>query len=107
VFNARPGSLEHWRSAPFRLFTQDSQGRLYKAEIRHKAWPLQQARARIVRNTIAEAPGLHLPAMPPLLHYARWLTMFFWLPERSLPAMITAWPDIHVRIEKQSKEDHR
>ena len=105
VFNARPGSLEHWLSARFRLFTQDSRGRLYKAEIRHKAWPLQEARARIVRNTMAEAHGLHLPDMPPLLHYTRRLTTFFWLPERVLPEMDASAPDIDVRVVKQSKED--
>ena len=80
LFNARPGSLEHWLSARFRLFTQDSKGHLYRAEIRHKAWPLQEARARIVRNTMAEAHSLRLPGIPPLLHYARRLMTFFWPP---------------------------
>ncbi len=100
VFNARPGSLEHWLSARFRLFAQDSGGRLYKAEIRHKAWPLQEAQARIVRNTMAEAHGLHLPDVPPLLHYTRRLKTFFWLPERVLPEMDTIPPDIDVKLVK-------
>jgi uncharacterized protein YqjF (DUF2071 family) len=97
VFNASPGSLEHWLSARFRLFAQDSRGCLYKAEIRHKAWPLQEARARIVRNTMAEAHGLRLPDIPPLLHYTRRLTTFFWLPEQVLPEMDTYDPDIDVK----------
>jgi uncharacterized protein len=97
VTNARPGSLEHWLSARFRLFSQDTRGQLYKAEIRHKAWPLQEARANIVYNTMAEAHGLHLPDVPPLLHYARRLTTFFWFPERILPEMHVHNPNIDVK----------
>jgi hypothetical protein len=55
---------------------------------------------------MAEAHGLRLPDMPPLLHYARRLTTFFWSRDWVLPGMVTTEPDIDVRDRKQSKEDH-
>jgi hypothetical protein len=46
---------------------------------------------------MAEAHGLRLPNIPPLLHYTRRLTTFFWLPEQVLPEMDTYDPDIDVK----------
>jgi hypothetical protein len=51
---------------------------------------------------MAEAHGLRLPARPQLLHYARRLITFFWLPERVLPEVDVDQPDIDVRIAEQA-----
>jgi hypothetical protein len=42
---------------------------------------LQQARARFERNTVAHAAGVTLPAVNPLLHFARRQDMVAWGPE--------------------------
>ena len=77
-----PGSLAHFLVERYRLFTTNRHGDLYRIEIRHPAWPLQDAAARIPVNTMAQAHGITLPAVSPLLHYAHKITAVFWPPER-------------------------
>lgn len=77
-----PGSLAHFLVERYRLFTTDRHGQLYRIEVRHPAWPLQDAQARITTNTMAQAHGLTLPPIAPLLHYSRKITAVFWPPER-------------------------
>lgn len=65
------GSLAHWLTERYRLFTRGPDGRLFRGEVRHAPWRLSPARATIHENTMAEAAGLRLPDLPPLLHFAR------------------------------------
>src|SRR5215210_3153253 len=52
VFTARPGTLEHFLTERYCLYTLDDSRRIRRAEIHHAPWPLQQARAQIERNTM-------------------------------------------------------
>lgn len=78
VFLAQPGSLEHWLTERYILYTADRRGTVYGGEIHHMQWPLQEAEADISRNTMAEAAGIELPRTRPLLHYARRMDMVAW-----------------------------
>jgi uncharacterized protein YqjF (DUF2071 family) len=80
-FFAAPGSLEEWLTARYRLYAERG-GTLYRAEIAHDPWALQRARAEIVRNTLAQASGIDLPADPPLLHVSRTLDVRVGWPEK-------------------------
>jgi uncharacterized protein YqjF (DUF2071 family) len=71
VYRTRIGDLDHWLTERYCLYTADDRGRPRRVDIRHHPWPLQPAWARIETNTMADAAGLHLPAVPPLLHFAR------------------------------------
>jgi uncharacterized protein YqjF (DUF2071 family) len=82
VFTAAPGSLPHWLVERYRLFTPDPRGDLYRIEVRHHVWPLQEAAARIRTNTMGTAHGVTFPDIPPVLHYIRRLPAYFWPPER-------------------------
>jgi uncharacterized protein YqjF (DUF2071 family) len=75
---AVPGSLAHFLTARFCLYTADGTGRLYRAEIDHLPWPLQPATATIAANTMAAAHGIALPDEAPLLHFARRLEVHVW-----------------------------
>lgn len=75
---ARPGSLEHWLTERYCLYTADARGRLYRGEIHHAPWPLQPATAEFSTNTMPQAHGLVLPDSPPLLHFARRLDVVVW-----------------------------
>ena len=66
-----PGSLEHFLTERYCLFTVDHDSRAYVADIHHPPWLLQQAEAEIRVNTMADAAGVPLPGMSPLLHFAR------------------------------------
>lgn len=77
AYAARPGSLEHWLTERYALYTRDGAGRVYRGEIHHAPWPLQPAFAEIEANSIAAAAGIELVGAP-LLHYARRLDVRIW-----------------------------
>jgi uncharacterized protein len=68
---AGPGSLDEFLTERYCLYTLDSAFRLYRLEIHHPPWKLQPAHASIVRNTMADATGLRLQEMAPLLHFVK------------------------------------
>ncbi len=78
VSYARPGSLEHWLTERYRLYTSGPRGHVLSADIHHMQWPLQPAEAEIDRNTMAHADGIVLPETQPLLHYAQELHVVAW-----------------------------
>jgi hypothetical protein len=51
-------------------------------EIHHEPWLLESAEAQITVNTMADAAGIRLPAMAPLLHFSKRQDMICWAPER-------------------------
>ncbi len=83
VFQAVPGSLEHWLTERYCLYTADRQQRLYRGNIHHNPWPLQPAMAEISCNTMAASHGISLPDSAPLLHFARRLEVLIWPLERA------------------------
>ena len=66
-----PGTLEHFLTERYCLYTLDGASRPRRLEIHHRPWPLQPAEAQISINTMAEAGGFRLPAIAPLLHFAK------------------------------------
>jgi hypothetical protein len=82
VFHPRPGTLEHWLTERYCLYTVDSRDQVFRAEIHHDPWPLQPAEAAFFRNTMAGPLGIELPEQPDLLHYAHRLEVVAWLPGR-------------------------
>lgn len=78
VFRAAPGSLAHWLTERYCLYSADRRGRLFRGEINHASWPLQEAQATFSRNTMVAAQGLVLPDLPPVLHFARRLDVVVW-----------------------------
>ncbi len=75
---AEPGSLTHWLTERYCLYTTDKQKRVLRAEVHHDPWPLQPARAEIATNTMTSAAGITLPNEPPLLHFARRVDVVIW-----------------------------
>ena len=72
------GTLEHFLTERYCLFTVGSRSIPYSLEIHHPPWPLQPAEAQIAVNSMADAAGLRLPAMPPLLHFVKRQDMVAW-----------------------------
>lgn len=73
----KPGSIEHWLTERYCLYTV-SRGSVLRAEIHHEQWPLQDAEAEISVNTMAEASGIALPGISPLLHFSKKLEVLIW-----------------------------
>ncbi|HEX2044618.1 MAG TPA: DUF2071 domain-containing protein [Gaiellaceae bacterium] len=83
---AAPGSLEHFLTERYCLYTLDPEGRPLRADIHHPPWPLRPAEAEIETNTMAP-PGLDLPAVDPLLHFSARQDVVIWNLE---PADVTS-----------------
>ena len=65
---------DHFLTARYRLYTT-SGNRLRHADIEHPPWPLAQASALQIRQTLFEAAGLPAPQGNPLVHYSAELTV--------------------------------
>lgn len=79
-FRAQPGTLEHFLTERYCLYTVDV-GAVLRADIHHPPWPLQPAVAALRENTMAP-PGIGLEG-PPLLHFAARQDVLIWAPERA------------------------
>jgi uncharacterized protein len=71
------GSLEDWLTERYCLYTTH-RNQVYRGEIHHQPWPLQNAEAELETNTVAAAAGLALPETCPRLHFARRLEVLIW-----------------------------
>jgi uncharacterized protein YqjF (DUF2071 family) len=74
----QPGTLEHFLTERYCLYTVDSSFHARRLEIHHSPWPLQRAEATMTVNTMAEAAGIRLPSTAPLLHFAKRQDMVAW-----------------------------
>jgi uncharacterized protein len=72
-----PSSIERWLTERYCLYTTH-RGHVYRGEIHHCPWPLQNAQAELETNTVAAAAGISLPSIQPLLHFARRLDVLIW-----------------------------
>jgi uncharacterized protein YqjF (DUF2071 family) len=77
IYNAAPGSLDHWLAERYCLYTVDEDQRVHRGEIHHPPWPLQPASAAIARNTMAAPVGIDLTG-DPVCHYADRQDVVFW-----------------------------
>jgi uncharacterized protein YqjF (DUF2071 family) len=82
AYRSQPGSLEHWLTERYCLYSANRRGVVWRGEIDHAAWPLQSAEAEIEEHTMTAQIGLATPAARPVLHFARRLDVIAWWPER-------------------------
>lgn len=72
-----PATLEHWLSERYCLYAVHH-GVVYRAEIHHEPWPLQDAECEFSINSVAASAGIQLPGIQPLAHFARRLEVLIW-----------------------------
>jgi uncharacterized protein YqjF (DUF2071 family) len=82
-FQARPGTLEHWFTERYCLFTADRHGRISRGDIHHAPWPLQRAEARIEANTMTAPLSIKLRHAAPHLLFARKIEVLVWAVRRA------------------------
>ena len=75
VFQAEPGTLEHFLAERYCLYGEE--GRV-RADIHHPPWPLQPADATVEQHSIAPVPL----EGEPVCHFARRQDVVVWKPER-------------------------
>ena len=72
-----PGTIEHWLTERYCLYTT-IRNSIYRAEIHHEPWPLQDAECEFSINSMAASAGIQLPGIQPLLHFAKRLEVLIW-----------------------------
>jgi len=82
IFFPQRGTLEHFLTERYCLYTTDGRDQLIRGEIHHLPWSLQVAEADLASNTMAKAAGVALPKIEPLLHFAKRQDVLVWQPER-------------------------
>jgi uncharacterized protein YqjF (DUF2071 family) len=75
-----PGSLEYFLTERYCLYTLDDRRRIYRSDIHHPPWPVQDAEATVTRNTMASGIGLELEQDRPLTHFALRQEVLIWPP---------------------------
>ncbi|HKV26575.1 MAG TPA: DUF2071 domain-containing protein [Candidatus Acidoferrum sp.] len=86
-FAAKQGTREHFLVERYCLYAAGSNGRLMRGEIHHKPWMLQTAEVEWARNSAAEAAGISLPPVEPLLHFSKRQDVVVW-PLEEVPARV-------------------
>ena len=80
VYSAVPGSLEHWLTERYCLYSVGRNGQPMRAEVHHAPWPLQPAVLDMRVNTMVEAAGLSPAHGEPIIQFAERLDVVVWQP---------------------------
>ena len=75
-----PGTLEHFLTERYALFTVEGGKKVIRGDIHHPPWGLQPAEAVVERNTMAQAAGITLPDVSQLLHFSAHQDALIWAP---------------------------
>ncbi|MGE3166241.1 MAG: YqjF family protein [Planctomycetota bacterium] len=82
AYESKKGTLDHWLTERYCLYAQSSDGVIWRNEVHHAPWPLQQAEAEIAENTYLSSHGLSIEGDPITLHFARRIDVVVWKAER-------------------------
>lgn len=77
VYEAAPGSLEHWLTERYCFFTLMG-GQVFRTDIHHVPWPVQKTEAKISVNSVASAAGIPLESPPALTGYVEQQEVLVW-----------------------------
>jgi uncharacterized protein len=78
VVYAQQGTIEHWLTERYYLYTTVGRDRVYRGDIHHRLWPLQIAELEVMQDTMALSHRIHLPDTTPLLHYSQVQEVLIW-----------------------------
>ncbi len=78
---AQPGTLEHWLTARYCLYSANRKGQLYRGEIDHEPWRISPAAWTERQNAMCEPLNVDLVGEPHLL-YAEPITVRAWRASR-------------------------
>jgi len=82
VYHAEAQTLDHWLAERYCLYSVANNGTLYRGDIHHRPWPLQQAEANFGMNTLFQDDKQLLTGEPQLFHYSEHLDIIIWAPEK-------------------------
>ncbi len=81
TFEAERGTLEHWLTARYCLYSANRQGALFRGEIDHPPWELSNAEWTEQHNSMCQPLGIELTSSPHLL-FAQPIRVHAWMAAR-------------------------
>ncbi len=85
-FHPKSGTLEHFLTERYCLYTADANESIARIQIHHGPWLLNQAEVTLQKNTMDDRLGLiDLPATPHVMHFSGRQDTLVWAPERVNP----------------------
>lgn len=72
------GTIDHWLTERYCLYSLDRRGNIYCGDIHHKPWLLQKAQAVISDNTLPTPFGIDISEVEPILHFSKGMDTLFW-----------------------------
>ena len=81
VYYARSGTLEYWLTERYCLYSCDGV-HLYRGEVHHQPWPLQEIRFEISQIDLGVEEGIGFSSPPVCAQFARELEVAVWPLER-------------------------
>jgi uncharacterized protein len=78
VYRAVPGTLDHWLTERYCLYSAREPGQTVYGDIHHAPWPLQSAEVELKVNTMTRPIGIELPDNRPITHFARYQEVVAW-----------------------------
>ncbi|MGG4267922.1 DUF2071 domain-containing protein [Peribacillus simplex] len=78
VFFPKKGTLDHWLTERYCLYSTDNGGNIYCGEIHHRPWPLQKVDAEIYSNTLFTPINFDLTEVKPIFHFSEGVDTLIW-----------------------------
>lgn len=82
IFVAQPGTIDHFLTERYCLYSVSGTGNTFRLEIHHRPWLLQPAEAELDARGMLSAAGLAPARGAPLLHFSSMQPTIGWAPER-------------------------
>jgi uncharacterized protein YqjF (DUF2071 family) len=81
VFEAKPGTLEHFLTERYCMYAMSRDGTMYRGDVHHAPWPLQQGSAEIDATDLLATHRLEVQGAP-VLHFSAGVDVIVWSLER-------------------------
>jgi uncharacterized protein YqjF (DUF2071 family) len=70
--------LERWLTERYCLYAASADGKLFRGDIHHRTWPLENAEVQIETCDMTRLVGIDLPLEPTLAHFAERIDVVGW-----------------------------
>ncbi|WP_257131809.1 YqjF family protein [Bacillus sp. AFS017336] len=75
---AKEDTLEHWLTEKYCFFSNDQKGNIYRCDIDHTQWTLQNVDLTISINTMCTPLNFRLPNTSPITHFSPGVETILW-----------------------------
>ncbi|MGG1398021.1 DUF2071 domain-containing protein [Bacillus salipaludis] len=78
VYFPKEGTLDHWLTERYCLYSSNNGDNIYCGEIHHLPWPLQKAEMEIFRNTLLSPFHFDISEVDPIVHFSTGVESLMW-----------------------------